>query len=232
MRTDRTLRSDRAVVFRKGVVVAPVVVVVALALPALATAGSLLSGYGGPGQGSQQLLGSSVIGGGAGSGGGSGGAGSGGGSGGGGYGQGSASGGESLGLRAASSPGSSPSGERTQSGASGSSGSGTGGAGGGGRAGGGAGKGGGSGAGQSDSRSHSAAGTSGAAVIAYPKVSVERAYLAGAGSGSAEWESGVWPYVLLALAVVALAGALTRRLAAGKGSGEHRSLKGWVAGPE
>jgi hypothetical protein len=37
----------------------------ALALPATADAGSLLSGYGGPGQGSQAILGAAVIGGGA-----------------------------------------------------------------------------------------------------------------------------------------------------------------------
>ncbi len=190
------MRTDRTIVFFTGVAV----FAAALAVPVLATAGSLLSGYGGPGQGSQQLLGSTLIGGSAGGGSGSG-----------------ASSGGSLGSGAASSSGSPSRGERVQAGPSAAGRSGAG------RAG--TVHGGGAGA-----ASHPRA--SAGMAIAYPAVSAERTYLAGAGSGSAGWEAGVLPYVLLALVVVALTGVFTRRLAMKKGSGGHRSLKGWVAGPE
>jgi hypothetical protein len=211
------MRTDRKIVLFTGVAV-----VFALALPAFAAAGSLLSGYGGPGQGSQQLLGSTLIGassGGGGSGGGSGTS----------EGTGTSSGGGSLGSGAGfSSSGEparagSPDEARSRSGVSGT-----------GAAGGGAGEGGGHGAGgrESGQGSYAPAEASDATVIVYPSPSVERAYLAGAGSGSAGWANGLLPYVLLALVVVAFTGWLTRRLAIKKGSEEPRSLKGWVAGPE
>ena len=223
MRVDRRMSADRAAGFRGGIAVA-VIAAIALATPAFAAAGSLLSGYGGPGQGSQQLLGSTLIGG-AGSGGGSGASGSGGGS------AGTGSGG-SFGLGTASSSGSSPGGEQTQASSSTPRSVGGGGekaAGGAGKGGGGAGAAGGGGTGY---ESRPVGGASIATAVAYPKVSAERAYLASAGSGSAGWEGKVWPYVLLVLAVLAFTGGLTSRLAKRKGPRGHRSLKGWVAGPE
>lgn len=66
------------------------------AVPAVAAGGPLLSGYGGPGEGSQQILGSALLGGPAGSGSGTGGAGGGGAA---------ASGGESLGSKSSATGG-------------------------------------------------------------------------------------------------------------------------------
>lgn len=176
--------------------------------PSPAAANPLLSGYGGPGQGSQAILGSTIIGGGPGSAGGS-----------------SAAGGSARSSQASGtfgggeprlSAGSGASGgasERSES-AGGGSGASTGAVG--------------TGA-QTGHRGRA----SGSVAGAYPSVSAERAYLAvAAGSGRLS-AVRLW-YVLPALVALACVAFLTRRLVLTNQQGHegHQSLKGRVVGPE
>lgn len=183
----------------------------ALATPVAASANPLLSGYGGPGQGSQAILGSAIVGGG--SGGGGGGSTGGGSTGGGG----SAEGGTSTG---ASSPNAFHYGEpyaRTGSSSRG---------------------GGGGGSAAAGSRGSTAAGGAhitqahGAQNGAYPAASAERAYLASSASQTAGLSSDDLALVLFALVVLALVAALTRALVRTGVPAAHRPLKQRVAGPE
>jgi hypothetical protein len=182
--------------------------------PAAASAGSLLSGYGGPGQGSQEILGSAVVGG---AGGGGGATGGGAGSAGGEAGSGTFRYGEPAGGQGSVQPGA-----HSATGAGG--------------AGGGASsshtaKPGSTGAGTGAS-GNAGARASIAGSSAYPTAAAERAYLASAASQAAGLPGSVWLYVALAVVVVALMGVITRRLADNDGPERHRSLKGRVEGPE
>jgi hypothetical protein len=156
-----------------------VIAAILSATPTGASANSLLSGYGGPGQGSQAILGSALLGGGGTNGGASGGGGDGGGAGTQGFGEGKSSTGA----------GAARGGER-------------------------AGRGAGSRARGGDS--HASGSATGARVVAgskagvYPAVSVERAYLAGAG-GDGGPSGGELLYGLVALAALALTVLLTMR---------------------
>lgn len=171
--------------------------------PVVASASSLLSGYGGPGQGSQAILGSALLGGGSGGGGGDGSSSSSnGGS------SGSSSGsfryGESAGGTGSAAAGAVRAGGKTtrKSSARGASSS---------RAG--------------------AGGTSGGGT--YPASSTEKAPGTGAGGSETLGLSGEdLLYILLVLAALAFTGVLTGRLARTHGAGGHRPLKGGAAGPE
>lgn len=183
--------------------------VLVCAAPACASANPLLSGYGGPGQGSQAILGSAIVGGG--------GSGSGGGSGTGSQGGGSTNGGGSSSAQAS---GLSHSGESGAAGGSSQDGSvghnGTAPASGG-------------------SRGHSGAGatggTRGRGAGAYPSAQAERAYLASV-SQTGGLSASELAYALLALLLLALTAFCTRTLVRTGGPGAHRPLKRRVAGPE
>ena len=186
--------------------------------PSPAAANPLLSGYGGPGQGSQAILGSAIVGGGSGAGGGGGGGSTSGGSQGGGSVSSQASGASGAGEPHISAG---PAGSVTGGGANARGGS--------------------AGAGRGTSTSATRTGTktarrgsaSGGVAGAYPTVSAERAYLARA-SGSGGLSAIKLGYVLLALVVLACVAVLTRRLVwtDQKEQGGHQSLKGRVVGPE
>jgi hypothetical protein len=168
---------------------------VSVSTPALAVGNSLLSGYGGPGQGSQAILGSTLIGGGAG--GGSNGGGGGEGAGVGGAGGGSSSGSLHLGERVAaagSSTGSGSGGQARQGNGSG-----------GGRSGAGGGSGSRPGAGRASARGAST----------YPTVAVQAADVGGSQVLGLSGDGLL--YVLLAIVVLVLTGVLTRRLARTEG---------------
>jgi hypothetical protein len=201
------------------------IAVAALTSPAGALANSLLSGYGGPGQGSQQILGSTVVGAGAGSGGSTGGGSS---SGGGGssetgssstfrYGEpanGAGSGSLQSGAKSTGAGGTSEgkAGERRSSDGAGTKPSS---AGAGGRR-----------TSEGDGHRRSVAGSS-----AYPTVAAEQAYLASAasaGSRTGGLSGNDLLYVLLAVAILAVTGVSTKKLAGKGGSAGHQSLKGRV----
>jgi len=182
----------------KILLAALVTAAVSVSCPALAVGNSLLSGYGGPGQGSQAILGSTLIGGGSGGGGGgSGGSGSGGSTDEGG------AGGSSGSLHLGERPGAAGSSTDSESGA---------------RAGHG-------GAGSGSGRATSAGGASGSRVGTgrtsaggagtYPTLAAQAA---DAGESQALGLSGDdLLYVVLALAALAFTGVLTRRLSRTEG---------------
>jgi hypothetical protein len=172
---------------RRIVLTGLIVVAITAAPPALAMAGSLLSGYGGPGQGSQAILGSALLGGGSGGDGGS--------SGGGPSGGGTAGSGQVGSSGSFHSSGSSPQTGSAITSIRGVSGNGTRGA-----------------PGASGRRGTAGVRASDAGANTYPAVSAERAYLAGAGSGMLGLSVDDLLYVLLALVALVLTGVLTRRL--------------------
>ncbi len=186
-------------------------VIVAAALsvsvPAFAAANSLLSGYGSPGQGSQAILGSTLLGGGGGSGGSSG------------SGSSNAGGSSGSGSALVSPRAGQP---------SGTTGSSTGNVTGvvahhprdrGGEA--------------AKSRKTGVSGSSRSRPSTYQAAVQTRANAAGAGAAQTWGLSAAdLPYILLVLAGLAFTGILTRHLAREKGSGGNQSLKGRVTGPE
>lgn len=202
---------------RRISIVALTILATAGIAPPLVEANSLLSGYGGPGQGSQAILGSAVIGGG-GSGTAGGGSGSGGGSGGhGGALGGGTRGGPAFSKAAESSHYGEPHGNGSNRGGNREASN---------VANGGAGR----------QGASSALGTGTHTLVggtsSYPTAPAERAYLARAASQTGWLSSGDLAYVLLALLLLALTAVLTRALARTGGLGAHLGLKRSAAGPE
>jgi hypothetical protein len=177
--------------------------------PASAIGSSLLSGYGGPGEGSQVILGSTLLGGGATGGGGAGTGGSGG------AGSTTAEGGSARGGSGSTSA--RHRGERSPTVKSSKAVARRAGAGA--RA---------VHAGEGPHR----AGVSGARPDAYPSASAERAYLASSGSAAGVLSGDLVWYVLLGLGVLAVTGGVTRWLVANRGHADDRSLKAQVGGSE
>ncbi len=185
------MRSHRRICNRRFFLTGLAIVALPAAIPSLAAGSSLLSGYGGPGQGSQAILGSALVGGGGGSSSGGGGSSSGG------------AGGPSGPSRLGEPPGRT----ETATGATGAAAGGTGSVP--------APK---SARGASRSRSYGAgqkpAGSAGAAGKGGDRAATA-ALASGAGTGQAETlglSGGDLLYVLLALAALAFTGALTRLL--------------------
>ncbi len=200
-------RQGRMTSHRRIVLTGAIAAALMIGTPTLAAASPLLSGYGGPGQGSQQILGAALLGGGSG---------------------GASGGGGSTGGKPGGSSGSSRYGERSAE--SESSGTGAPGAnvtkGGGGtaprHAGGG-----------SSSRGTGAGEASGAGASAYPAAPAEQASVATpVGAQTLGLSGDDLLLVVLALAALAFTGFLTRQLARAGSPGPHRPLKGRAAGPE
>jgi hypothetical protein len=204
-------RQGRMTNHRRIVLAGTVVAALMIGTPMLAAASPLLSGYGGPGQGSQQILGAALLGGGSG---------------------GASGGGGSTGGKTGGSSGSSRYGERPAESESESESSGNGAVGANATKGGGGAAPGHPGSG-SGSRGTGAGETSGGGASAYPASPVEQASVATpVGAQTLGLSGDDLLLVLLALAALAFTGFLTRRLARTGEPGSHRPLKGRAAGPE
>ncbi len=200
-------RQGRMTSHRRIVLIGAIVAALMIETPTLAAASPLLSGYGGPGQGSQEILGSALLGGGSG---------------------GASGGGSSTGGKSGESPGSSRYGERpaesesSENGAVGANDTKD--------AGGTAPRRAGRGAG---SRGTGAGETSRDGASAYPASPAEQASVATpVGAQTLGLSGDDFLLLVLALAALAFTGFLTRQLARMGEPGPHRPLKGHAAGPE